>query len=57
MRLFADLPERSRQVLELRYLSGLEVPEIAERLGVEPNNVHQALWRGHEKLRETVASL
>ena len=30
--LFADLPEGSRRVLELRYRDGLEIDEIAERL-------------------------
>ena len=30
MRLFAGLPERARQVLHLRYLVGLEVPQIAD---------------------------
>ena len=50
--LFADLPERQRQVAELRYLEGLEPPEIAERLRIEPNAVHQALHNAHARLKE-----
>ena len=49
---FAALPERQREVLELRYLHGLEHVEIAERLGIERNAVDQALFNGHTKLRE-----
>ena len=52
--LFADLPEGSRHVLELRYRDGLEIDEIAERLGMTRNAVDQALHRGHSKLRELV---
>ena len=50
--LFADLPARQREVLELRYLRGLEIPEIADRLGLRRNAVDQALHNGHRKLRE-----
>jgi Sigma-70, region 4 len=54
--LFADLPEGSRHVLELRYREGLEIDEIAERLGMKTNAVHQALHRGHSKLRERISA-
>jgi RNA polymerase sigma factor (sigma-70 family) len=51
-----DLPEgKTREVMELRYLERLEVAEIAERLGMDQNAVHQALHRGHDKLRKTLA--
>jgi RNA polymerase sigma factor (sigma-70 family) len=50
--LFAGLPERARQVAELRYIEGLEIEQIAARLGMDPNAVHQALHRVHAKLRE-----
>jgi RNA polymerase sigma factor (sigma-70 family) len=50
--LFADLPARQRQVLDLRYRLGLTPAEIAERLGIQANAVHQALHNGHAKLRE-----
>ena len=52
--LFGDLPERARQVLELRYLEGYDIEEIARRLGIERNAVDQALYRGHARLRELV---
>jgi RNA polymerase sigma factor (sigma-70 family) len=53
--LFADLPARQRQVLDLRYRLGLTPAEIAEQLGVEANAVHQALHNGHAKLREKLS--
>ena len=45
---------KTKQVMELRYLERLEIAEIAERLAMEENAVHQALHRGHAKLRETL---
>ena len=56
MDLFDDLPEKTRAVLERRYLRGLEHDEIAQELGMTRNAVDQALHRGHEKLRETVTA-
>ena len=53
--LFASLPEQTRKVLELRYLAGLEIDQIATRLGLKRNAVDQALHRGHAKLREVLA--
>jgi RNA polymerase sigma factor (sigma-70 family) len=50
--LFSDLPQRQRQVLDLRYRLGLTPAEIGEQLGIEANAVHQALHNGHAKLRE-----
>ena len=50
--LFASLPEGTRRVLELRYVAGLEIEQIAEKLGLKRNAVDQALHRGHAKLRE-----
>jgi RNA polymerase sigma factor (sigma-70 family) len=48
-----ELPEgKTRQVMELCYLDRLDVDEIAARLEMKPNAVHQALHRGHAKLRE-----
>jgi RNA polymerase sigma factor (sigma-70 family) len=55
MDLFADLPEKTRRVLELRYLRGLELDEIARQLEMTPNAVYQRLHQGHEKLRATIA--
>jgi RNA polymerase sigma factor (sigma-70 family) len=53
--LFASLPRDTRKVLELRYIAGLEIEQIAERLGLKRNAVDQALHRGHAKLREFLA--
>jgi RNA polymerase sigma factor (sigma-70 family) len=53
--LFADLPERQRQVLDLRYRLGLTPAEIASQLGIEPNAVYQALHNGHTKLKERLS--
>jgi RNA polymerase sigma factor (sigma-70 family) len=53
--LFAGLPRRQRQVLDLRYRNGLTPAEIAEHLGIEANAVHQALHNGHTKLREKLS--
>jgi RNA polymerase sigma factor (sigma-70 family) len=45
----------TKRVMELRYLERLEIAEIAVRLGMERNAVDQALHRGHDKLRKTLA--
>jgi RNA polymerase sigma factor (sigma-70 family) len=50
--LFAQLPDRAREVATLRYLLGLSHEQIAEKLDVDRNAVDQALWRAHEKLKE-----
>ena len=47
----ADLPEREQEALRWRYQDGLEVKEIAERLGISPNAGDQLLWRAREKLK------
>lgn len=53
--LLDGLQGKTRQVMELRYLERLEVAEIAERLAMKRNAVDQALHRGHDKLRNTLA--
>lgn len=52
--LLTNLPGRERQVAVLRWQHGFEVSQIAETLGIEANAVHQALFRAHRKLRESV---
>jgi DNA-directed RNA polymerase specialized sigma24 family protein len=54
-RLFDALPDGTRRVLELRYLLGLGIEEIAEQLQMTRNAVDQALHRGHARLREALA--
>lgn len=46
----ADLPPREQQVARMRILEGMEPREIAERLGIEANAVHQALHRVRRRL-------
>jgi RNA polymerase sigma factor (sigma-70 family) len=53
-RLLVDLPAREKQAVALRWREGLDVPQIAALLGIEPNAVHQALFRAHRKLRESL---
>jgi RNA polymerase sigma factor (sigma-70 family) len=55
MDLFRDLPEKTRRVLELRYVLGLEHDQIARQLGMEPNAVYQRLHQGHARLRAALA--
>jgi len=51
----AELPEGDRAVLELIYREGLAPAQVAERLGMKPNAVHQATYRGHRKVAEKLA--
>lgn len=49
--LVADLPERSRQALALRYVSGLGYREIQVRLGLSSGALRGILGRGLSRLR------
>lgn len=51
-RLLAELPPGDAEVAKLRFVLGLDVAEIAERLGTNANAVHQATWRVRERLKE-----
>jgi RNA polymerase sigma-70 factor (ECF subfamily) len=53
--LLRELPDRQREVAELRYLHGYEHDEIAKRLKIEPNAVYQALHNAHKKLEKVYA--
>jgi RNA polymerase sigma-70 factor (ECF subfamily) len=46
-----ELPEGQREAVELRYLQGLSLKEIAEQLGRTPGAVAGLLHRGLEALR------
>jgi RNA polymerase sigma factor (sigma-70 family) len=50
--IIAELPERQREVLGLLYREGIGAQQIAERLGIKPNAVHQALHNGHRRLAD-----
>jgi RNA polymerase sigma-70 factor (ECF subfamily) len=46
-----DLAERDRELISLRYGSGLDTAEVAEVLGVRESAVRTRLWRALERLR------
>jgi RNA polymerase sigma factor (sigma-70 family) len=50
--LVADLPERQRLILFLRYYADLDYQQIAEVLGIRPGTVSAALHAAHRSLRE-----
>jgi RNA polymerase sigma factor (sigma-70 family) len=52
--LLAELPDRQREVAELRLLERLEADQIAARLGIERNAVDQAWHNAKAKLRSLV---
>ncbi|HET7600968.1 MAG TPA: RNA polymerase sigma factor [Gemmatimonadales bacterium] len=50
----ATLPERDRELLGLRYGSGLEIAEIASVLGIREGGARTRLWRALGRLREAL---
>jgi RNA polymerase sigma factor (sigma-70 family) len=50
--MIAMLPPREAEVMRLRLLEGLEIAEIAERLGMTRNAVDQAIHRARRRLAE-----
>jgi len=48
------LPPEEAVVLNLRFLSDLEVPEVAQVLGISEDAVYHRVARGREKLREAL---
>jgi RNA polymerase sigma-70 factor (ECF subfamily) len=51
----AKLPEDQRIAVELRYLDGLAVPDVAARMGRSTVSVTGLLYRGMKTLRELMA--
>ena len=52
-----QLGPRERQVLALRYVADLSVPEVAESMELSEANVHQICSRSLRRLRSTVRSV
>ncbi|MEM7680574.1 MAG: sigma-70 family RNA polymerase sigma factor [Planctomycetota bacterium] len=46
-----QLPESQAEVITLRFVEGLSVAELAERLGITPNAARVRMFRGYERLR------
>lgn len=51
----AALPAPDRELISLRYGSGLDTTEMAAILGVGEGNVRTRLWRALRRLRESLA--
>jgi RNA polymerase sigma-70 factor (ECF subfamily) len=51
----ARLPEDQRTAVELRYLQGLAVPDVAERMGRSTVSVTGLLYRGMRALRDVMS--
>ncbi len=52
--LLADLSERQRTALVLRFYEDLTVPDIAELMGVRPGTVKSLIHRGLAQLKERI---
>lgn len=48
-----DLPDKQRRTLEMFFFDGLELKEIAQKLGESPKNVRHHYYRGLQKLRKS----
>jgi RNA polymerase sigma factor (sigma-70 family) len=51
LRVLDEMPDRQRVVLEWKYLDGLRVREIAERLGESEKAVETVLYRARREFR------
>jgi RNA polymerase sigma factor (sigma-70 family) len=51
----ASLPDADRELIGLRYGSGLDIAELAEVLGIREGTVRTRLWRVLSRLREVLA--
>jgi RNA polymerase sigma-70 factor (ECF subfamily) len=52
----ATLGARDRELISLRYGSGLATEEMATLLGIREGNVRTRLWRALKRLRDALAS-
>ncbi|MBS7196652.1 MAG: RNA polymerase sigma-70 factor [Bacteroidales bacterium] len=56
-RVFAELSEMQRQVLELSVVEGLKYREVAERLKISEGTVHTHIKRAYKYIKEHLFSL
>lgn len=47
-----ELTERQRQMVEMYYFQRLNMPEIADKLGVSPSSVSRTIMRGRGRIRK-----
>lgn len=52
--LVADLPDRQREAISLRYLGQLTEPEIAAVMGIARGTVSSTLRAAHDRLRSSI---
>lgn len=50
----ASLPEAQRKAIELRFLQGNDLQEIAQQMGTTPGAVRGLLYRARQALRDTM---
>jgi len=53
----AELPEKFKQPIIMRFVSGLSAVEIARQLGKRPGTIRVWLHRAHQQLRQDLAPL
>ncbi len=47
-----ELTERQRELIKMYYLDGVNMTEIAHRLGLSPSTVSRTIKRGRDRLRK-----
>ncbi|MBS7403366.1 MAG: sigma-70 family RNA polymerase sigma factor [Oscillospiraceae bacterium] len=47
-----ELTDRQRELIEMYYLKGMSMTEIAHTLGLSPSTVSRTLKRGRERIRK-----
>ena len=55
--LLATLPEREREIVELRFFAGLTQSEIAERVGLSQMHISRLLTQSLEQLRDNATAV
>jgi RNA polymerase sigma-B factor len=56
-RVLADLPERERMIVELRFFQDMTQTEIAEQVGISQMHVSRLLTRTLMQLRDRLQTL